>query len=174
MLSLGLACSGYLELLDWPIVASLTECTLPAALGPMFHGSCLVLVSEAIVAEGLAKRYPNGIWEAVDASFTVERSSVAVLVGPNGAGKTTTVGMLSTILKPSRSRGLVLGLDIVTDARRLRGMIALMPQEARVDLNWTPMEAVKWYLVARGWSLGDASARARRFSSPCACGVRGA
>jgi len=30
-------------------------------------------------------------------------------------------------------------------------------QEGRIDVNWTPYEAVKWYLVARGWSLSNAS-----------------
>ena len=117
--------------------------------------------SDAVVAEGLAKRYPGGVWGAIDVSFSSPWHRVTVLLGPNGAGKTTTIGILSTILKPSRGRGLVAGFDVVREAREVRRRIALVPQETRIDLNWTPLEAVKWYLVARGWSIRDAERRAR-------------
>jgi len=118
---------------------------------------------DAVVAEHLAKRYPGGVWGVRDASLRAGRGSITVLLGPNGAGKTTTVGMLSTILRPTRGRGLVLGLDVVADAWRVRRLVALMPQECRIDLNWTPYEMVKWYLVVRGMSLHDASLQARRW-----------
>jgi len=83
------------------------------------------------------------------------------VLGPNGAGKTTTIGMLATILRPTRGRGLVLGYDVVGDVWRVRRLIALMPQECRVDYNWTPLETVKWYLVMRGLSRRDAERQAR-------------
>jgi len=114
-----------------------------------------------ITARGLAKKY-DGSWGVVDASFTAPGGAVTVLVGPNGAGKTTTVGMLSTVLRPSRGDAWVEGLHVVRDAWRLRRRIALVPQEARIDPNWTPWEAVRWYLVARGWGLREAAAAARR------------
>ena len=97
----------------------------------------------------------------IDASFSVEWGRVSVLLGPNGAGKTTTVGMLATILKPTRGRGLVAGHDVVREARLVRRRIALMPQESRIDPNLTPLETVKWYLVSRGVSIGEASRAAR-------------
>jgi len=28
-------------------------------------------------------------------------------------------------------------------------------REAYIDLDWTLLEAVKWYLVARGWSIRE-------------------
>ncbi len=120
-------------------------------------------VNTDVVAEGLAKQYPGGVWGLVDASFTANTGSVTVLLGPNGAGKTTTIRILSTLLKPTRGRALVAGYDVVREAWEVRRRIALMPQEARMDMNWTPMEAVKWYLVARGWSLRDAEKEARRW-----------
>ncbi|HID40877.1 MAG TPA: ABC transporter ATP-binding protein, partial [Pyrodictium sp.] len=51
--------------------------------------------SDAVVAEGLAKRYPGGVWGAIDVSFSSPWHRVTVLLGPNGAGKTTTIGILS-------------------------------------------------------------------------------
>jgi ABC-2 type transport system ATP-binding protein len=119
----------------------------------------------AVVAEKLAKKYPGGVWGVVDASFQVEWGRVAVLLGPNGAGKTTTVGMLTTILKPTKGRGLVAGYDVVREPSSVRRVVALVPQEARIDLNWTPLEAVKWYLVLRGLPLSKASSEAKRVLS---------
>ena len=113
-----------------------------------------------VVARGLGKRYGDA-WGVVDASFTAPAGAVTVLVGPNGAGKTTTVGMLSTVLRPSRGDAWVAGLHVVRDAWGVRRRVALVPQEARIDPNWTPWEAVRWYLVARGWGLREAAARAR-------------
>ncbi len=115
---------------------------------------------ECIVAKGLGKRY-GSTWGVVDASFQAPGGAVTVLLGPNGAGKTTTVGMLSTLLKPSRGDAWVGGFHVVRDAWEVRQRIAIVPQEARVDPNWTPWEAVKWYLVARGWPRREAERRAR-------------
>ena len=116
---------------------------------------------EAIIAEKLSKQYPNGVWGVIDISFTANWGQIIVLVGPNGAGKTTTVGMLTTLLKPTKGHATIAGHDVVTEAWKVRRHIALVPQEARIDPNWTPWEAVKWYLVSRGWSINDAHQRAR-------------
>ena len=113
-----------------------------------------------MVAEGLAKLYGD-VWGARSVTFTSGYGELVVLLGPNGAGKTTTINMLSTLIKPTRGRGLVGGYDIVSQAWEVRRIVALMPQDGRPDPNWTPYEAVKWYLVARGFSLSTADREAR-------------
>ena len=50
---------------------------------------------------------------------------------------------------------------MVRDAWRVREKIALCPQDVRVDVNWTPREAVEGYLLCRGFSYGDARRQAR-------------
>ena len=123
----------------------------------------MVTLLEAVVAESLAKQYENGVWGARDISFVASFGEVTVLLGPNGAGKTTTIKMLSTLIKPTRGRGLVMGYDLYREWREIRRRIALMPQGGSPDPNWTPYEAVKWYLVARGFSISDADREARRW-----------
>jgi len=118
---------------------------------------------EAVVAEHLAKRYGNGVWGATDITFTVMEGTITVLMGPNGAGKTTTVGMLSTILKPTMGIGIVGGYDIVKQPREVRRIIALCPQDIRIDPNWTPLEAVIGYLWIRGQSISDARINAKKW-----------
>ena len=108
-----------------------------------------------VIAEHLAKRYPEGTWGARDVNFTAESGEITVLLGPNGAGKSTTVGMLSTLLRPTRGRALIEGMSTVEQVWKIREIIALCPQDIRVDFNWSPEEAIRGYLMVRGFKRNE-------------------
>ena len=118
---------------------------------------------EAVEVMGLAKVYPSGVWGIRNVSFVAKRKSIATLLGPNGAGKTTTIKILSTLLRPTKGWAYVLGMDVARNSWDIRKRIALCPQDIRVDINWSPIEAVVGYLIARGWSFRDALAEARKW-----------
>lgn len=115
---------------------------------------------DAVSAIDLGRRYGDK-WGLRHANFRVPRGKISMLIGPNGAGKTTTVKLLATILKPSEGYAEVLGYNVNDEYREIRSLISYMPQEASIDNNWTPYEAVKWYLVARGYSVSTAGDMAR-------------
>ena len=117
---------------------------------------------DAVAASNLGRRYGDK-WGVRHASFIIPRGGISMLIGPNGAGKTTTIKLLATILKPSEGSAKVLGYNIESDYMSIRRLISYMPQEASVDNNWTPLEAVKWYLVARGYPVSDANSMAREW-----------
>lgn len=117
---------------------------------------------DAVSALDLGRRYGDK-WGLRYANFKIPRGKISMLIGPNGAGKTTTVKLLATILKPSEGSAEVLGYDINDGYRAIRPLISYMPQEASIDNNWTPFEAVKWYLVSRGYSPSTASSHAREW-----------
>jgi ABC-2 type transport system ATP-binding protein len=100
----------------------------------------------AILAEDVVKCFDD-VEALRGVSFSVPPGTVLGLLGPNGAGKTTAVRILTTLLKADSGRAEVLGLDVRTDAARVRGSIGLAGQNAAVDENLTGAENLE--LVGR-------------------------
>jgi ABC-2 type transport system ATP-binding protein len=116
-------------------------------------------MSESTVeAHGLRKAF--GEVQALDGlSLAVSAGSVLGLLGPNGSGKTTTISILSTSLRPDAGHAAVGGLDVVTDAARVRRVIGLAGQFAAVDPNLTGRENLR--LIGRLSRVGRRQARVR-------------
>jgi ABC-2 type transport system ATP-binding protein len=111
-----------------------------------------------VEADGLRKAF--GEVRALDGlSLAVSAGSVLGLLGPNGSGKTTTVSILSTSLRPDAGHATVGGLDVVTDAARVRRVIGLAGQFAAVDPNLTGRENLR--LIGRLSRVGRRLARVR-------------
>lgn len=119
----------------------------------------IVGMSEAIVAEGLVKTFgQTKALRGVD--LAVRTGSVLGLLGPNGAGKTTVVRILATLLRPDAGHARVGGLDVVSDAHRVRGLIGLTGQYASVDESLTGSENLRLIGRLLGLSRGQSRARA--------------
>ena len=59
----------------------------------------------------LSKIYDNN--EVVkEVSFKVNKNEIIGILGPNGCGKTTTIGMILGLLKPSKGKVLIDGIEI--------------------------------------------------------------
>jgi ABC-2 type transport system ATP-binding protein len=111
-----------------------------------------------VEACGLRKAF--GGEQALDGlSLAVPAGSVLGLLGPNGSGKTTTVSILATLLRPDAGRAIVGGLDVVTQAARVRQVIGLAGQFAAVDPNLTGRENLR--LIGRLSRIGRGQARVR-------------
>jgi ABC-2 type transport system ATP-binding protein len=79
--------------------------------------------------------------KAVDRlDLEIEEGELFGLLGPNGAGKSTIVAMLSTILPPTRGTAIVGGYDIRQQARKVRSIIGVVPQEFGLYDNLTAEE----------------------------------
>jgi ABC-2 type transport system ATP-binding protein len=116
------------------------------------------LLSDIIVAEGLAKHY--GKVTALDGvDLRVPAGTVLGLLGPNGAGKTTAVRILTTLLRPDAGRASVAGHDVLREPGAVREIIGLSGQYAAVDEHLTGRENLD--MVGRLYHLGAKTAQAR-------------
>jgi ABC-2 type transport system ATP-binding protein len=116
-------------------------------------------MTTAIETSSLVKTF--GETRALDGvDLTIRSGSVYGLLGPNGAGKTTTIRVLTTLLKPTSGRAVVLGHDVIADAAAVRRKVSLTGQYASVDEDLTGQENL--VLVSRllGLSWTDARKRA--------------
>jgi ABC-2 type transport system ATP-binding protein len=81
----------------------------------------------AVQVENLVKRF--GSFTAVDGvTFSVERGEVFGILGPNGAGKTTTLEIIESLQKPTEGRVSVLGLEVQSNAAKVKARIGVQLQ----------------------------------------------
>jgi ABC-2 type transport system ATP-binding protein len=114
---------------------------------------------DAIVVNGLEKRYPKGVRALDGATFSVREGEVFGLLGPNGAGKSTTVRILATLAVPDGGRALVAGRDVVREPAAVRRSIGYVPQRSGLDVEATGRENVT--LQGRVHGMGGRALRAR-------------
>lgn len=88
--------------------------------------------------QNLTKRYAGGFEALTDVNLEIEEGEIIALLGPNGAGKTTLISTICGITMPTSGHITVDGHDTITDYRRAREQIGLVPQE----INLEPFEKV--------------------------------
>ncbi|NHJ01511.1 MAG: ATP-binding cassette domain-containing protein [Candidatus Heimdallarchaeota archaeon] len=100
--------------------------------------------SNGINVQNLVKKF-SSITAVDDLSFTVNAGELFGLLGPNGAGKTTTINILIGLLKPTSGKAVVGGYDVLKDARHLRSIIGVCPQEPAYYTYLTGQENVELF-----------------------------
>jgi ABC-2 type transport system ATP-binding protein len=93
----------------------------------------------AIRVEGLTKYYGTVVG-IEDLSFTVAPGEVYGFLGANGAGKTTTIRLLLDLLRPTRGRASVLGIDCHRDSLAARRRIGYLPGDLPIYPDLTAGE----------------------------------
>jgi ABC-2 type transport system ATP-binding protein len=75
---------------------------------------------------GVIRRKMKEVLAVDGISFNVNEGELFGLLGPNGAGKTTMVKMLTTLLIPTDGKASILGFDVVSQAKDVRGRIGFI------------------------------------------------
>jgi ABC-2 type transport system ATP-binding protein len=97
-----------------------------------------------ISIRSLSKTYANDFKALDDVSFDIEEGEILALLGPNGAGKTTLISIICGMTNPSDGTVMVAGHDVVTEFRKTRGEIGLVPQELTTDMFETVFNTVSF------------------------------
>jgi lipooligosaccharide transport system ATP-binding protein len=111
-----------------------------------------------IEARGLVKRY-KGILAVAGVDFAVQEQECFGFLGPNGAGKTTIIRMLSCVYPLSEGVLLVDNRDVMKEARAIKAVIGLVPQEENLDPDLTVLQNLLVY--ARYFDIPKQVARRR-------------
>ena len=86
----------------------------------------------------LNKTYDSGTVALDSVDLDIKAGEILALLGPNGAGKTTLISMICGLLSHTSGSVKVGGYDVVTDYRKARNLIGLVPQEVMLE----PFETV--------------------------------
>jgi ABC-2 type transport system ATP-binding protein len=93
-----------------------------------------------ISIKDLSKIYNTGFEALKNVNLEINKGEIIALLGPNGAGKTTLISTICGIVSPSSGTVTVGGFDIISDFRKTRAMIGLVPQELTLgafDTVWS-------------------------------------
>ena len=97
-------------------------------------------MASIISIKDLSKIYSTGFEALKNVNLEINKGEIIALLGPNGAGKTTLISTICGIVSPSSGTVTVDGFDIISDFRKTRAMIGLVPQELTLgafDTVWS-------------------------------------
>lgn len=104
-----------------------------------------------ITARDLTRKFGN--FTAVDhISFDVKKGEIFGFLGANGAGKTTAMRMLTGLLVPTEGEAKVSGLDVYSEAEKIKKRIGYMSQKFSLYEDLTVRENIRLYAGIYGLS----------------------
>jgi ABC-2 type transport system ATP-binding protein len=118
-------------------------------------------VSDAVRTEGLTKFYGK-VRGVEDLGLEVGSGEIFGYLGPNGAGKTTTMRLLMDLLRPSRGRAQVLGLDAHADSIAIRKRVGYLPGELKLYENLSGGDLLTYFHAFARTQVQRIRERARR------------
>jgi len=112
---------------------------------------------QAIVSiKNVSKVYKSGHRALSNINLDIADGEILALLGPNGAGKTTLISIICGIVSASSGTVMVNGSDNVTDYRRSRELIGLVPQELTLNAFDTVMNTIRFSRGLFGKKKNDA------------------
>ena len=113
-------------------------------------------MSSIVSIKDLSKTYNSGFEALKNINLDIKKGEILALLGPNGAGKTTLISTICGIVSPTSGSVTVDGNDIITDFRKTRAMIGLVPQELTLGTFDTVWGTVRFSRGLFGYKRDDA------------------
>ncbi len=106
-------------------------------------------IEYCVVAENLSKNYGD-FWAVKNNSFSIKKGEIFGLLGPNGAGKSTTFKMMCNLIKPSKGRGFIMGVDIEKEPQKARKYLGYMAQKFSLYQRLSVLDNLEFFSGAYG------------------------
>ncbi|SVA58349.1 uncharacterized protein METZ01_LOCUS111203 [marine metagenome] len=97
-----------------------------------------------ISISNLSKIYSNKFHALNNINLDIKKGEIFALLGPNGAGKTTLINIICGIVSPTSGKITVNNFDIISNYKKARSMIGIVPQELTVEAFETVFDNVSY------------------------------
>ena len=102
-------------------------------------------------AQELVKTYGDNV-AVKGVSFDIGEGEIFGLLGPNGAGKSTAIKMLTCLFPPTGGSAQVCGHDVVGEAKEVKHLIGIVPQEIALYDSLSGRDNVTFFGQMQGLS----------------------
>ena len=109
-----------------------------------------------VEVEGLAVAF-GGAPALRNVNLSLREGEIYGLLGPNGAGKSTTMAVVAGLLAPAGGRVRVAGMDPLTAADRIHGLMGMLPERSGFYDWMTAEEYLRFFAKLHGRDLGTAA-----------------
>ena len=97
-----------------------------------------------ISISNLSKIYSNKFHALNNINLNIKQGEIFALLGPNGAGKSTLINVICGIVSPTSGKITVNNFDIISDYRKTRSLIGVVPQELSLEAFETVFDNVSY------------------------------
>ena len=97
-----------------------------------------------ISINNLSKIYSNKFHALNNINLDIKKGEIFALLGPNGAGKSTLINIICGIVSPTSGKITVNNFDIISNYKKARSMIGIVPQELTVEAFETVFDNVSY------------------------------
>ena len=97
-----------------------------------------------ISINNLSKIYSNKFHALNNINLDIKKGEIFALLGPNGAGKTTLINIICGIVSPTSGKIRVNNFDIISNYKKARSLIGIVPQELTLEAFETVFDNVSY------------------------------
>jgi ABC-2 type transport system ATP-binding protein len=106
----------------------------------------------AIEIEGLVKQFGDGSVVLKDVNIRISHGEIVGYLGPNGSGKTTTIKVLTNMIRPTKGKVKINGIDVQKKPKQALKHIGALIEVPGVYDYLTPREMLTYFGKVYGMS----------------------
>ncbi len=96
-------------------------------------------------ADGLSKRYEDGVLALDHLNLDVLAGEIYCLLGANGAGKTTTINLFLGFIPPTEGSCLINGIDVTKDPLEAKKYVSFVSENVMLYGNFTARQNLDFF-----------------------------